>query len=137
MDVLMTKLLNYAFDQGISVTVANVLNPYTPCASRPSKHAIVINSNWHNQREICLQTAHEIGHVLNEDDGVLYYCSTSSHNSIEYKASQTGIEILVPLYFADLPQEEANLDRFVNQLAIPGYLVPYAEDKIREYYLSK
>lgn len=137
MDDLMTKLLNFAFKKGISVTVANVLNPYTPCASRPSKHAIVINSNWHNPQEICLQTAHEIGHVLNEDAGVLYYCSTASHNSIEFKASQTGIDILVSLYFSNTIQEEANLDTFVNQLSIPSYLVPYAEGKIREYYLNK
>ncbi len=134
MDNLITQLLNYAlFNKHIAVHTAS-LSPKTPCAADPSKHTIIINTNWHTKKELPLQIAHEIGHVLNEDEGVLYYSTTASHNSIEYAASQTGINILVNLYFKDVPAGDANLNTFVKQLAIPSYMEPYTENCIKHFY---
>ena len=81
-----------------------------------------------------MQIAHEIGHVLNEDEGVLYYSSTASHNSIKYAASETGIKVLVHLYFQNVNLDNANSNMFVTQLAIPSYMEQYTEDCIREFY---
>ncbi|QFR66467.1 hypothetical protein [Furfurilactobacillus rossiae] len=134
MDDLLTELFEFAFEHGIAVTTTHVLSKDTPSVSRPSKNAIIVNMNWHTKKEIPMQFAHEIGHVLNEDKGTLYYCSTASHNSIEYGASKTGIKVLVSLYFQNVSPDEANSNTFVKQLAIPSYMEPYTEDCIREFY---
>lgn len=55
MDDLVTELLNYAFDMGISVVLTNKLQSDTPPLADIDKNRIVINLNWYRPRQIPLQ----------------------------------------------------------------------------------
>ncbi|WP_276804769.1 hypothetical protein [Lactobacillus hominis] len=115
-------LLNYAFDQGISYELTTELSLDAPSASRPKRRKMIINLNLSNKKELPLQIAHEIGHILNQDDGVLYFSTIKNHDLIEADATKTGIKILADYYFNEMDQSEWNVDNFMNYYCIPSYL---------------
>ncbi|KRL86393.1 hypothetical protein FC50_GL000912 [Lacticaseibacillus pantheris DSM 15945 = JCM 12539 = NBRC 106106] len=53
---------------------------------------------------------------------------------MEMAANMYGLSLLVPAYFQDVDQENANVDVFMNALALPSCLRDAAEQKILEYY---
>lgn len=54
----------------------------------------MVNNRWHNKNEIPFQLAHEISHMLNGDEGSLYYCSPASHTKIERGANDKDIDLM-------------------------------------------
>lgn len=69
-DKLMQYLMNYAmFDCHIGVEFTNKLPSYAPSVSynKPGK-LIIMNANWLHPTQIPFQLAHEIGHVLHENE---------------------------------------------------------------------
>ena len=67
----------------------SALSPSTPPAAKPSKKRIVMNPNWHNAREIPFQFAHEIAHILNDDD-TKKYCDIIYSDKFALSCSDTG-----------------------------------------------
>ncbi|HAT53943.1 MAG TPA: ImmA/IrrE family metallo-endopeptidase [Lactobacillus sp.] len=135
MENLFDSLLEYAKNKHITIIQSNVLSPTTPPAANPALRKVLINLNWEQKNQIPFQLAHEIGHVLNDDPGILYNCTQASHNTIEFAASKRGISLLIDLYFADISIKDANSTRFVQQLCIPPYLVNFTETQIRTHYV--
>lgn len=122
MDIMITKLMQYAYDNDITCVLTSKLNSHTPSSSRPDNHIVLINMNWHKSNEIPFQFAHELGHVLNEDEGILYYSSFSNKTKYERAANMTGLDILIPIYIDVTGYTYDNILPFMNQFGIPSGL---------------
>lgn len=98
MNIYIKRLMQYAWDNGISCVLTDKMNEHTPSSAQPKNKIILINLNWYNQSEIIFQMAHEIGHVINNDEGILYYSSFSNKSSYERNANLKALDILIPIY---------------------------------------
>ena len=94
-------------------------NPEWPSFSIADKNIIFINTNWHNQKELLFQTAHEIGHALNHDHGVQYYSSPSNKSKIEAGANSTAIDLLIDYYQNETNSKPINSVQFMELFGIP------------------
>ncbi|VDG18733.1 ImmA/IrrE family metallo-endopeptidase [Lactobacillus plantarum subsp. plantarum] [Lactiplantibacillus mudanjiangensis] len=122
-DDLMLSLLQYAYDHKISYTLTTKLDPYTPPVSKPENKMMIINMNWHCHEAIPFQTAHELGHIVNRDEGILYYSPGSFKHRFERAASLKALDIILPMYIAYGDGESPrNYQTVMEQLCIPGYL---------------
>lgn len=133
MDENLRLVLNYAMDHQIGFQCTDVLSPITPCGSNPKRRMILINTNFHDKIQLPYQAAHEVGHVLNQDEGCLYMFSYSKA-SAEGGANKRAIDILIPMYFADINQEDANVQRFLDAFHIPSKMSDWAFDSIQKFY---
>lgn len=133
MNDYLTQVLNYAFEHGIGVECSNGFCSDTPCASNPDARRIVINLNFHDQAQLPLQAAHEVGHILNQHSGFMYMFTLLKQGQ-EAEANRTAFHILVPMYFADTEAEDANSQAFMDAFHVPEPLVGMAEAEIRGYY---
>ena len=95
MDNLISYLVNYGFDRGISTTLTEKLPPHFPSSASSKYQKVLINMNWYNQWEVPFSLAHELGHLINHDQGINYYHSETVHTKIEYQANCTAIDILL------------------------------------------
>lgn len=95
MNDIMTYLINYALDHGISCMVCPDLPSHIPHSASAKNRKILINPNYGSLNELPFATAHELGHVLNGDTGIRYYQSASVHNKCEYQANLTGVRLLL------------------------------------------
>lgn len=92
---LIRWLINWAFDHDIGVTITSDLPADLPHCASAKRRSILINRNYGNPAELPFAFAHELGHVLNGDDGIRYYQSASVHNKCEYQANLAGIRLLL------------------------------------------
>lgn len=74
--------------------------------------------NWRNKWEVPFSFAHELGHLINHDEGVNYYHSPTVHTKTEYRANCTAIDILLS-YCYDNDIEINNPIVFCEQFGIP------------------
>lgn len=132
MDVIIIKLMQYAYDHDINVILTGSLGSHTPSASRPDSNTIVVNTNWHEKKEIPFQMAHELGHVINHDEGILYYSSFSNKSSYERAANMTGLDILIPIYIDITGYSYNNVFPFMNQFGIPYRLQDDVLNKFKQ-----
>lgn len=124
--------MQYAFDNGISCVLTNKMNEYTPSSAKPDNKIILVNLNWHKQAEIIFQMAHEIGHVVNKDEGILYYSSFSNKAGYERNANLKALDILVPIYIEVIGEDSINnISPFMEAFCIPERL---EEDVLAAFY---
>ncbi|TPR41242.1 ImmA/IrrE family metallo-endopeptidase [Apilactobacillus micheneri] len=121
-DDILKDLLNYAFDNGIGVeTVHASIN--TPCLVFNKKRLIILNLNWHNKNELPFQIAHEISHIINNDDLNLYRSDSCNYTlSFEKNANVMALNILLPIYFKHCNYSINNISPLMKQLSIPNSL---------------
>lgn len=93
MDDIISWLANYAFDHGIGVTMSTDLSPDCPSFALANPKNIVINLNWSPRAEIPFSMAHEIGHVINGDNGH-YQLTSVAHSKAEHDANIIAFQIL-------------------------------------------
>lgn len=93
MDDIISWLANYAFDHGIGVTMSTDLSPNCPSFALANPKNIVINLNWSPRAEIPFSMAHEIGHVINGDNGH-YQLTSVAHSKAEHDANLVAFQIL-------------------------------------------
>jgi len=122
-------LLNYALDHSISFESVPGLKPDTPSFAITDKRFIVLNMNWHNKRELPFQVAHEIGHVLNNHPGVLYYSSPASNTKIEAEANSTAVDLLID-YCKSIDLYHMDVYKFMDRFAIPNSVKTSVIDKL-------
>lgn len=101
MDNIMTYLINYALDHGISCMVCPNLPSHIPHSASAKNRKILINPNYGSPNELPFATAHELGHVLNGDTGIRYYQSANVHSKCEYQANLTGIRLLLTYCYSN------------------------------------
>ncbi len=94
-DRLMKYLMNTAmFDYHIGVEFTNTLPPFAPSASYNTVgRLIIMNALWPYPTEIPFQLAHEIAHVLHEDQHY-YNLNDGTANSGEASANIFAIKLL-------------------------------------------
>lgn len=118
MDNIMTYLINYALDHGISCMVCPDLPSHIPHSASAKNRKILINPNYGSQNELPFATAHELGHVLNDDAGIRYYQSANVHSKCEYQANLTGIRLLLK-YCGQNDIDPSNAVSFCERFGIP------------------
>lgn len=118
----MANLLNYALDNKISFKLTSSLSSDTPSAALVSARMIVINLSYKDPQQLPFQVAHEIGHIMCDDnsDSVLYFTPTKSKT--EFKANDFAIRLLVKLFIEDEEKNHTNLYGFMNFFKIPYHL---------------
>lgn len=121
MNSIMSYLINYGFDRGISTTLTHKLPSDFPSSSSSKKQKVLINMNWENKPEVPFILAHELGHLLNGDTGINYYNSATIHNKTEFTANKTAIRLLFN-YCEDYDIEFDNPIRFCEQFGVPTEL---------------
>lgn len=127
----MSYLINYGFDRGISSTLTDQLPPYFPSSASSKKQKVLINLNWYNKWEVPFSFAHELGHLLNHDQGINYYHSETVHTKTEYHANCTAIDILLA-YCDDNGIEIDNPMTFCEHFGVPASLEYVVNLKLKE-----
>lgn len=122
MNNIVSDLYTLALKNNIEVKTTDELSPQTTATCDTETRRIVINLKYWNKKQIPLQIAHEISHILNGDHSrtVLYF--TPSKNKIESSANETAISILAPYYLNDRPDDYVSVDEFMEMFAIPEHL---------------
>lgn len=130
MDDLITYLLNFAMSHGIGFeTMPDAPSDWASIAV-PEYRKIMLNFNWENKREIPFQIAHEISHLLNKDNNVLYhasYCESAKH---EAGANLSAIDILIGYYQANYGYDYITPELFMKQFGIPNKYEYQVEDRV-------
>ncbi|MBN7275548.1 ImmA/IrrE family metallo-endopeptidase [Ligilactobacillus pobuzihii] len=134
MDSVVEYLLNFALDKGFGFILTDKLKPDTPSCANPQQNKIVINTNWRNKNELPFQIAHEIGHMLNGDEGTLYYNTYSSHSKIENNADNKAIDLLLD-YCVDMDKTNSNYSDFMYYYGIPNYLEQNVKRRYANYFI--
>jgi Zn-dependent peptidase ImmA (M78 family) len=129
-----TKLRNYALDHHIGCEFTSAPSPTAPSEAYPERRFMIINTNWWDQQQVPFTIAHEIGHIVNGDAGVLYFTPTKTR--FESAADRFAIRLLVPMYHDGIDAEFANPHRFIEALHIPDCLETYSAQVIAEYYAA-
>lgn len=122
MNDIVSDLYTLALKNNIEVKTTDELSPQTTATCDTETRRIVINLKYWNKKQIPLQIAHEISHILNGDHSrtVLYF--TPSKNKIESSANETAISILAPYYLNDRPDDYVNVNEFMEMFAVPEHL---------------
>lgn len=110
-------LLNYAMAHGISYALVKS-EPSDPSLSFKSSNHMVINTHWKNQAEIPFIIAHEIGHLMLGDQGVMYYGSFAGQLSEERPADIFGLKLIYDYACQNGNDFEEPID-FLNAYGIP------------------
>lgn len=127
-----TKLLNFALDQGIAIQLTSDLSPDAVSIAFPNRRMIIINSNWRDQTQLPFVVAHEIGHIMNGDPTIAYF--HPSKTKVEAGANQWAVNELLELYCQDVDQEHFNQVRFMECFHIPDYLNDYIAEVVPSHY---
>lgn len=127
MDDVTKELINYAMDHNIGVSLEPASSPDTVAQVNPRRRIIFINSNFKSKKQIPLQLAHEICHIMNGDDAInqLYYSSATF--GVEKNANLGAIRMLAPYYLEDKDEETVNLQDFMEIFDIPEHNRSLAE----------
>lgn len=126
------SFINYCYENHITFTSSDEFDPFTPSQAYPALRQIIINTNWYDHIQIPYTIAHEIGHVQNNDAGVLYFTPTKTR--FESAADRYAVRLLVPMYHSDVEPEFANVHRFMSALHIPACMEEYSSKMIESYY---
>lgn len=136
-DILTKRLMNQAYDYGFNVIKTNDYeSSHTPAAVNPFYKTIVLNSKWHEPKQLPFQLAHEMGHLLNKDgqSSCLYF--SPSKYGIEGNANRTAIKLLLPYYLDDNIMEHVSSVRIMESLDMDQYLEGMVQEEILKYYSS-
>lgn len=127
-DQLIKYLMNTAmFDYKIGVEFTNQLPPLAPPISYNNVgRLIIMNARWPYQSEIPFQLAHEIAHVLNEDQ-CYYNLNGTTINHGEAEANVFAIKLLCK-YCKDNEYHFDNFYKFAKAFCIPHRLYYLFDD---------
>lgn len=135
-DELVSDLTNKAVHDDIDVIWTDGLSPYTPPCASIAKRRIIMNLRWFNQRELAFQLGHEMTHIYlgTPSDRILYYCSSSSQNSVEYAANSGALDLLIPYYVDGMEANQINSVEFMERYAVPSHLESIVKSKLSNYF---
>lgn len=124
MNSVIKSLMNYALENGITCFAESRIPSDFPCffTIKGNVKKIMINLNWHNQRQLPYIVAHEISHALtcDETDFCLYQ-KDMWKLKYEFKANSGAVKLLIPFYKDELDElEQVNVYRFMDEFEIPN-----------------
>ncbi|MFK5706038.1 ImmA/IrrE family metallo-endopeptidase [Ligilactobacillus sp. LYQ139] len=137
-EIVRDHLEGIAKQHRIRIYWVDDLDKYTPPCSLSCARRIVMNNQWHNEREIPFQLAHEIGHVLlhSDCDIAFYHATYGSRVRIEREANSLAISLLLPLYFRERDSSKVNANDLMECLSIPAHLEGLVRERIKDYLSS-
>ncbi|CAJ1188756.1 hypothetical protein CPEBRM1_ABPJDJAI_01088 [Companilactobacillus paralimentarius] len=115
-------LMNIAFDNKIVINFFDNLDPNTPPGSDVETRRIAMNSRWHNKSEIPFQLAHELGHILSDQQSTKILYFTPYKYGMELEANEYAIDLLLPLYLKDKEKDDVNSHEFMSYFNVPYHL---------------
>ncbi|WP_413627126.1 ImmA/IrrE family metallo-endopeptidase [Fructilactobacillus vespulae] len=123
MRTIINDLLDYGKKHNFEIKLINTLDSDTPSIASTFHQAIVINMNWHNQRQIPFIICHEISHLLMCNNHDAQNMRLRGRFNFEYQANCNSIKMLIP-YYLELIDEKENINylNFMNYFAIPSNL---------------
>lgn len=133
-DIIM-DLMNYAILKNhITVLLSSELSPYTPSLAKTDDRTVIVNMNWHDRKQIPLQFAHELGHIINGDESYhpLYFSFLQSDYKVELSANRFAIEKLLPYYLKDKEADSINFNDFMTMFSIPEHLENIVQQEIKK-----
>ena len=92
MENLISYLLNYTFDRGVSYALVDNAKDTDPSVSFTDSKRMVINLNWKNKKELPFIIGHEIGHFANGDSGKFYY--RNFNTPVEHQADLYSLNLI-------------------------------------------
>ncbi|RHW48450.1 M48 family metalloprotease [Lactobacillus bombicola] len=92
MENLISYLLNYAFDRGVSYALLDNVKDSYPSVSFTDLNRMVINLNWRTKKELPFIIGHEIGHFANGDSGKFYY--RNFNTPVEHQADLYSLNLI-------------------------------------------
>ncbi|MDT7012828.1 ImmA/IrrE family metallo-endopeptidase [Levilactobacillus namurensis] len=125
MNDIMTALMNQAFlKYKIRIILSSEAGSYTPSVTHTESRTIIINTNWHDKKQIPLQMAHEMGHIINGDKATrpVYFSAMQTDYPMELEANRTAIKLLLPFYLRDKETESVNSQEFMDAFSVPTHL---------------
>ncbi|QFR22976.1 ImmA/IrrE family metallo-endopeptidase [Schleiferilactobacillus harbinensis] len=127
---LFSDVLNYAQMHGVGYILTDELQPDTPSQSKPASKMMLINLNWHDQKQLPFVAAHECGHILDGDQpSALYFTTFSSQSKYELHANQRAYEILLSLTMdSSTSIETVSVTDWMDKMHIPAW----QEDNVRQ-----
>lgn len=92
-------------------------NSYT-CGALPDYQTIIINSNYINKDWLPFAIGHEIGHLVNGDNGICYFDSYHVNANTEHHADLYSLALIYN-YCRDNDIYYSNPQKFITQNGIP------------------
>lgn len=117
---LIQYLFNFAFDHNIGVLLLSTSKEYNSLADK-TKKTIIINTNWKNQNEIPFIIGHEIGHLMDGEPCLSYFCGTSL-SSKERTADLFSLNIIFEYATLQYDSFEEPI-QFIQQYGIPNRML--------------
>lgn len=117
-DELIAYLVNWGFDHGFGVTFTDQLPASLAGFSSQKDKAVWINTSWRNKPEYGFVVAHEMGHLIDGDEGINRYSSPSLSIKNEYAANVYGVK-LIKNYASRQDIEINNRTAFCQTFGIP------------------
>ena len=131
---IISYLLDIADRHDIKCFWPTALSPNTPPTALPSNNCIVMNDNWHDKKAIPFQLAHEMAHILKNDNSnwIRYYQGTyRGENKLEYETNRIAIKLL--LSYFDTDTICYNPIRFMQAFAIPSHLESIVNEELNSF----
>ena len=132
MNDCITYLLNYAFDHGIGYSLRKDIPSTFPSFSNCSQRHIYINEMWYRPKEIPFQIGHEIGYIMNGDEGILYCAPGSFRNKYEHAANVFSMKLL-QRYANDIDITYNSSVQFCQIFGVPSEVVETINEEFGEY----
>lgn len=133
LDHFLTAVLNRALDYHVGFEIVPLSPEQSPVVDTRRRY-IILNSNWPKPKELAFQAAHELGHILDGDVGHFAYSNGCADTKVEGNANRTALSIVVPIYFDEIEQADANVEQFMDELAIPSWLHDASQTAISDFY---
>lgn len=93
-DELITYLVNWGFDHGFGISFTDQLPASLAGFSSQKDKAVWINTRWRNKPEYGFVVAHELGHLIDGDEGINRYSSPSLSIKNEYAANVQAVRLI-------------------------------------------
>ncbi|WEV43005.1 hypothetical protein OZX56_05505 [Lactobacillus sp. ESL0684] len=129
MNELIHYLLNLAFDCGISYSLVTKDKSYQSI-SLPDQSFMVINLNCFNHYELPFIIGHEIGHIMNENDGKFKYTYGKVITSEEHAADLYSLNTIFDYATKQYSSYEEPI-QFMQQYGIPNRMFDDTVDLFR------
>ena len=129
-DELMQSLTDYTWEHNIGLDIGR-FKPDFRSRAIPANNLIIINTSWKNRNEVPFSFAHEIGHIMNGDDGIRYYDSETIRDKSEFGANSFAIRYMLSFCEKHDLQFDNSMN-FCQQFGIPEVLEYVAALELRK-----
>lgn len=130
---MLSSLTKIAQAHHIKLYFSDDLPPHIGAFADQKSQSIVINNASANYGAICYKIAHELGHLLLNNQ-VTNYKLRQNQLKNEQSAHQMALELVIPLYLNYLNPEMVNIDTIMHYFDLPNSLLTSVEQVVTAYF---